>query len=294
MSSSPSPTGAPRPTPAQLAELVHHGIAVQLAPGDAVLASVRVDDATGELDLGLWPIPDGAAHPADPLVGFVAPPDWSALGLVCTGRLRHLDRPGAAPQRVVTTALACRDQPGASVLQVDDAPLQLIEGDATGWVADVLARALGRPTPPATTSPAILIELAWIDQLATGLLARPSRMRSWRWMADRHPLRGGGPVPSPTDLSARTAIEGAARTWRSLREAVADAPLPAARMGPPGGRPTTAAEWFDDGALSRWLCRDFPPPEQLVPDLLAVLPEHLGEALADALVEVEVDLGEAA
>ena len=70
--------------------------------------------------------------------------------------------------------------------------------------------------------------------------------------------------------------------------------MPASQHGPPDGRPTTPREWFDEGTLSRWLTRHAVPAELVLPDLLSVLPPHLGESLLVALVEIDPALGAAA
>lgn len=291
----PSSPSAPRPTPRHLAELVHHGVRPSLeADGGAVVVHVDLDDATGSADLGFWPVPRHAEHPGDALVGFLAPPSWDAIALVCSGRAHHLGDRRQPAERVITTALVMRHGPGASVIDGLGTEPLVLEDAPVGWVADVLARTLGRPTPPPPGSPALMFELTWLDQLAVGILARPTRLRNWRWMADRHPLRGEGPVPSPEELAARTAAEAAHRTWQALLDDIGVVEMPAATDGPPDGVPTTPQEWFDEGTLSRWLLRRMVPPELVLPDLLSVLPSHLGESLVTALVEVDGSLGAAA
>jgi hypothetical protein len=131
-----------------------------------------------------------------------------------------------------------------------------------------------------------VVELTWLDRIAMGLLDR-SRGRSWRWLADRHPLRGSGPVPAPDELAARTAMYSEERTWAGLRLLAVAQDLPAVRCGPPGGTTAPACTWFDDGSLSRWLLSRLPPAEALVPDLLSVLARHVGADLLAALAVVD-------
>ena len=57
-------------------------------------------------------------------------------------------------------------------------------------------------------------------------------------------------------------------------------------LAAPGGSLAPASTWFDDGSLSRWLLSRLPPAEALVPDLVAVLPRHVGADLLIALGEV--------
>ncbi|WP_426572006.1 hypothetical protein [Aquihabitans sp. McL0605] len=268
-----------RPPLAAIAESIHHGTADDPV---ARLVFVRFEPSES-LSLGFWDLPPCGGHPLEPLVGFVAPRSWDALGVVTSGRLHALDAPRSAPRPVVSTVLAHRDGSVASVIDGDAGSLQVIEDPPVGLVPDVLARALGRPTPAPDHAVSAFVDATWLDRLAAGLLARPSHGRAWRWLADRHPLRGGGPVPAPEELAARVAAYAQHRSWADLREQHTETPLPAATLGPPDGTVLAAGAWFDDGSLSRWSMRHLPPPEALVPDLLAVLPADTGAALLTAL-----------
>jgi hypothetical protein len=281
-SSSPLVTEAP--SRGRLAELIHR--ATTDGPV-ARLVSVHQDPVAERFELGFWDLPPGAGHPVDPLVGFVAPQRWCAVGLVTSGRMRHLDRVDQIAQPTLATVLVHRDGTAASVVGAPAGSERMIEDPPVGLVADVLNRVLGRPTPPPEEPTGTMVELTWLDRLAGGLLHPRGRVRSWRWMADRHPLRGGGPVPSPEELAARTAAYSEQRTWADVRFFGAEQELPAARFGPPDGTTALAATWFDDGSLSRWLLSTLPPADALVPDLLAVLPDHVGADLLTALGEVD-------
>jgi hypothetical protein len=281
-SSSPLVTEAP--SLRRIASLVHR------ATSDGPVARVvhvQVDAREETFDLGFWDLPPGPGHPVDPLVGFVAPRRWCAIGLISSGRMRHLDRPDEAPQATLSTVLLHRDGTAASVIGVPGGPEQAMDDPPVGLVPDVLNRVLGRPTPPPDEPTGTMVELTWLDRLASGLLQQRSRVRSWRWLADRHPLRGAGPVPPPEELAARTAAYGQQRSWADVRAFGAAQELPAARCGPPDGTTASAATWFDDGSLSRWLLSALPPAAALVPDLLAVLPDHVGADLLTALGEVD-------
>lgn len=281
--SSPLLPAASPPSLARIASVVHRS---STDGPTARVVSVRLGaDAT--MDLGFWDVPPSSLHPIEPLVGFVAPPEWDAIGLVSTGRLRHLDRPEEAPEPVMSTVLLGRDASAASVIGPPGEDGRPIDSAPFGLVPDVLRRTIGHPTPPPEASTAALVELTWLDRLAAGVLQQRPRVRSWRWLADRHPLRNGGTVPSPDELAARTAAYGQERTWADLRLLGVTDDLPAVRWGPPGGSTAPAATWFDDGSLSRWMLSKLPPAEALVPDLLAVLPTHVGADLLAALEAVD-------
>ncbi len=248
---------------------------------------VQTNPVEETLDLGFWDVPPGPGHPVEPLVGFVAPQTWSAIGLISSGRLRHLDRPSEDPHAVQSTVLLHRDGTAAGIIGAGDGAEVVLEEPPQGLVADVLNRVLGLPTPPPDAPTGAVVELTWLDRIAAGLLHQRGRGRSWRWLADRHPLRGGGPVPSPEELAARTAAYSEERTWAGLRLLAVTQDLPAARCGPPGGTTAPACTWFDDGSLARWLLSRLPPAEALVPDLLSVVPSHVGADLLEALGAVD-------
>lgn len=283
-SSSPPLPNDP-PSLAQLASLIHGST----CPTGrlARVAYVQVDRTRESFDLGFWDIPAGPWHPVEPLVGFLAPHRWEAFGLISSGRLRRLDHGDEPPEATLSTVLLGRDGTAASVIGQPGTEPRVLDERPTGLVPDVLHRVLGLPTPPPDAPTGALVDLSWLDRIASGLLHQRGRGRSWRWLADRHPLRGAGPVPAPDELAARTAAYSEERTWAGLRLLATTPDLPAVRMGPPGGTTAPGCTWFDDGSLSRWLLSQLPPAETLVPDLLSVLPHHVGANLLEALDEVD-------
>lgn len=282
-SSSPLAAAEP-PSVARLAEVVHR------ATGDGPVTRfvhVRIDPAEEAVDLGFWDVPPLPGHPIEALVGFVAPRSWDVVGLVSSGRIRRLDHPDQEPERTVSTVLLHRDGTAASVLGPPGGEPHVLDEAPLGLVPDVLHRVLGQPTPPPDRPTGAMVEATWLDRIAAGVLQPRHRRRSWPWLADRHPLRGGGPVPSPEELAHRTACYSRERTWTQLRAVVAADDLPAARSGPPGGTTAPGCTWFDDGSLSRWLLGQLPPADVLLPDVRSVLPTDVGAALVAALVPAE-------
>lgn len=276
----PPPVAAP--TTRQVAELISE---VASPDADPTVVYVEHHLAQGELCLGLWPLPPGPGHPLAPLVGFRAPGSWEALGVTCTATARHLDQPDDA-SAVRATVLVDRTGGVTSTLIAEGEPLDVGDEPPIGLVVDILARALDLPTPPPEWSTAMLVESTWLDRMASGLLQRPARGRSWRWVADRHPLRGGGPVPEPEELARRTVRHAKVQSWADLRLAATGAELPAATCGPPGGQVLDAYDWFDDGSLCRWSLQGLPPAEAVLADLLGILPGHVGADLSRALTQV--------
>lgn len=294
---SPSSPPATAAALASLTELLHDATAGATGP---LLATVdcRADDVV----LGTWAIPAEVRHPADPLVGFLAPAAWDAVGLVATGRVRPLrpaDRVGSTaadpdvepigPGPVRSTVLAHRDGGVCSVLEMAGRPPEVLERAPEGWVADVLARALGRATPPPAESLAGWAEAAWLHEVATIALAKPGGIRSWGRVARLHPLHPPGAALPGALLAVEAQAIDLQSSWTRMRLLSGIAPTVTVR--PPGGLPTTLADWFDDGSFSRWVVRDLPPAAELLPAVLDALPADVACELLDALVSVSLPPG---
>lgn len=298
---SPSSPPATALALSSLAELLHDATAGAAGP-----LLVTVDCRAHEVAFGTWEVPAEVRHPADPLVGFLAPAAWDAVGLVATGRARPLrptDRTGAGsptgpagrapadhevgpiePGPARSTVLAHRDGRACAVLEVGGRPPEVIDAAPEGWVADVLARALGRPTPPPAEPLAAWVEAAWLHQVAGIALAAPGRIRSWGRVARLHPLHPPGRVLPGALLAVETQAIDLQSSWTRMR--LLSGIAPATTVHPPGGLPTTLADWFDDGSFSRWVLRDLPPAAELLPAVLDALPAEVGCELLDALVSV--------
>lgn len=272
---------APCPVPLErLAEAVHDASAPL---GSSMVVSIDLGDH--DVAFGTWVVPPGLDHPADPLVGFLAPASWDAIGLVCSGRLVPQEGERERP-RVVLTVVADRTGGFTSVLTRDGADREVLHEAPEGWVADVLARTLGRPTPPPTVRLSRLVEAHWLDAVAGLVLHQTGTAPTWPRLARLHPLAGRGPaVPGPV-LAERSEALDLESSWARMRRFSADRSVPSAPPRPPGGRDVPLHRWFDDGSFSRWSQRRLPPPEPLLAAVLAALPAELGAELVDALVSV--------
>lgn len=237
--------------------------------------------------MAVWPLPKDLGHPLLPVVGFCAPERWQATGVVVSGR-QHLSGGPVPAGPVHTTMLRARSGECVSVIGAPDAEPSILHEVPEGFAADVVARTLGLSTPPPGVTTAAFVELTWLDRVAAGLLQRRAAGRSWRWLADRHPLRGAGPVPEPHELAARTAAHGFEETWAGLRQRLADTPLPAADCGPEGGTVEPLGTWFDDGSLCRFVLRPLPAAPELLEAVFERLPGHSADAMRSALVTIGV------
>jgi hypothetical protein len=262
--------------------------------------------------------PDGFAmsfsHEPDGLLGWVAPDDCQAVGVIATGRLRATDTAGdTAP------ALQSEDSPAAALLAAasaaDDSsePARiaiacLVARDgSTGWrmrlpggvetdhppsegrLLDCLRRCFGLPTMPAPASPAVLQASAWLaDVLEAG--RQSGRALTWSEVSRLHPLArlvaGEAGADCSELLPVLTRVAGAAWSWADLRHQVQDFDGLGGLIDP------ELAAWMDDGMFARWVLSALPSPD----DVLAAARPHLVPSAARRLahaIRVITDVPEA-
>jgi hypothetical protein len=218
------------------------------------------DDPDG-LAFGFRVLPDGA-HPLDHLLGFVAPPSWSALGLVCYGWASPPSDTGGRPskhpdrRRVRVVTLLHRNGEERATAALDDG--SVVDEAGVGTVADALRRCLGLPTLPPPVSTAELFAALWLGRVA----AQPSRV-SWAEAARLHPameaLAAGGHRPQPEELVAAGRALHHSLLWGELRLRAA-----AGRRDPGVEVPADLAAWMDDGMFARWVLGGLPPFNSLL------------------------------
>ncbi len=288
---------SPVPTLDHLVELLHHATAAEPTP-----LLLRVAHHGADLAIAVAPVGPDVDHPADPLIGRLAPADWEAVGLATGVRTRpappahpagawagapavgpHPDEPGAESR---LTVLVDRSGRFAAALDRGERDVELLSTTPSGWVADALLRTLGRPTPPPAESIGAWVEATWIDRLAAATLHRPGALRTWGAAARLHPLAPpSGVLPGPL-LGVEVRALEAESSWARLRRLWAGAGLPSAPPGLPDAVPVALADWFDDGSFCRWVLRNLPPPEAVLPAVVDALPESVAAELVDALVTV--------
>lgn len=304
MPSSPRP--ALRPTLDQLVELLHDATVEDVGP-----AFLRVADDGPDVNVAIAPIGPEVDHPADPLIGRRSPADWTAVGLTSAAYSHPLgpetqSHPpnGSGPSGAVAggcggasqsgrpirfTVLADRLGRFAAVLDRGPGNIEHLCTTPSGWVADALLRTLGHPTPEPTDSLSTWVEATWIDRLATATLHRPGAIRTWTAAARLHPLAPQDKVlPGPL-LGVEVQALDVESSWARMRqlwagnESVPLSPYIAGTVAVP------LAEWFDDGSFSRWVLRNLPPAEAVLPAVLDALPASVASELVDALVSIGAD-----
>ena len=227
-------------------------------------------------ELGVLPL-DGA-HPGTVLLGFTAPEECSALGVVTTGwslppgRVDEHDTernrrtgPSAAdrPDRVAvrSTVLVARDCRIAGRLSIDGAD-PVTSPPGSGVMVDLLQRALDCPTAPPAFGTIELFASVWLTRLADQEVADWPAAAGQHWALELLP---GTPDDLP-ELALRLADE---LDWPSLRRAVA-------RHGWDQLCRAEDAAWFDDGSFARWVVGSYPA----ISDLWTAVAEHLSPEIA--------------
>ncbi|MCU1378770.1 MAG: hypothetical protein JWN29_1753 [Acidimicrobiales bacterium] len=237
-----------------------------------------LDDPDG-FDVGVLALE--GQHPGSALLGFTAPEECTALGVVTTGwslpperfaehdtaRNRRAGSPAAeAPDRVAVFSTVVVDRGGdvAGRLSIDGAE-PVTSAPESGVLLDLLLRALGCPTPSPAFGVLELLATVWLAELTS-----PSvRSMEWPEVADRHWGLRLRPDQAADDLVV-AAVEAAAELgWDGLR-------LVVARMGWPGVCTGEEAAWFDAGSFARWVLGSFPP----LPDLADAVTGSLRPSVA--------------
>ena len=236
---------------------------------------VSVEDADEEgFNFGFRVLEPGE-HPLDHLLGFVAPPSWSALGLVCYGWAsppsedgtgRPSEHPDRRRVRVVTLLDRSGDERATATL--DDGTV--VDEPGAGTVSDALRRALGLATLPPPVGSGELFAAMWLTSIASA-----GRRLSWSEAVMLHPamqvLRGGGHRPQAEELVSCGRSLARAMPWGELR-------LRAASGVRDGGVGVSAdlAAWMDDGMFARWVLGGLPPFTPLLRRCTSILaPEVL-------------------
>lgn len=275
-----TPHTAVRPSLAALAETAHS----TAEPGSTSFVSIELGES--DVAVGHWPLPTHLGHPTEALMGSIAPERWSAVGLSAAARQRRIES-GAVSIPVHTTVLVDRQGNSAAVLDDGCGNVQTLCDRPAGVLADTLRRVLGLPTAPPEVPIGYCVENAWLDAIATIVLARPGEVDTWDALVRLHPLAGArGAGCSPVELCNSVQVLQAESSWARML-ALWGRHEGLHHHGPPGTKAIPLAQWFDEGSFARWSLRNLPVAEELLPAVLDALPEHLREQLQEALVNLD-------
>ena len=228
-----------------LAEALTDSLAAGAEP-----ALVHVVDTADGPDVGILAL-DGAS-PAEYLLGTVAPPEWSALGVATCGRAGPLAGPGPSSTAEVVVLVP---RVGEIVGRMRHAGRMIDEPPAYGLTVDCIQRALGLPTAPPQVPAVHVLAMAWLQAVC------------------RDP-------DAALDL-LECGLEWESLGWERLRRLVADGHWPEPTLAPED------AAWYDEGSFSRWVLAGRPT----FPALLADVASQVGFAEARTCAGVLHDMG---
>jgi hypothetical protein len=240
---------------------------------------------TEGFDLGIRTIDDDRSV-VETLAGFVAPPDWLAVGVITEGNARHLEHHTAQRTRVRCVHLVERSGGTASTLRLQGGDVTVMEGnEPQGRIDDVCRRALGLPTAPPAHSSAELWAAMWLsDVLATAAACDPAARLRWPAVAELHPALAMIVQHEPQwrgktaeSLGRLGDVLAEVQSWSVVREACAKGEWPVDDV------PADVAAWLDDGAFSRWVLGGFPPIDQLARAVSATLPPSVARRVRAVL-----------
>jgi hypothetical protein len=241
-------------------------------PFDAPTVGVRIHGPVGE--------PRRIDHHLrlDRLVGYVAPSGCSAVGAVAGGWA--VPTSGArGRERIRTTVLVGRD--GMVAARIRWASGQVVdEPPGSGRLLDCLRRAFALATDPPAVGTDVLFASMWLAALAGG--ARDARApTTWSQAAALHPavcLLAGSDAGPPTRWlpdAARALV--VACPWSEVRRMIRDG------LWRDSDIPVRAAEWMDDGMLSRWLLDGRPSLADQLNEVSAQLPVGIATRVRQTL-----------
>jgi hypothetical protein len=207
------------------------------------------------------------------ILGWKAPPDCAAVGVVATGRmsvdgdgheLPHALRAGAEHE-IRMSCLVTRSGEVASLVELPGGEA-IEETPAEGRVLDCLKRCLGLPTPPPPVGAEHLDLLQWLVAIIEEATRSPQQL-SWRQIARLHPC--GSPPGLGESLPAQS--------WELLRVLTARRLWGAELLDP------DLAQWMDDGMFARWVLASLPAPAELLQRLRPLVAPSAARRLAHSV-----------
>jgi hypothetical protein len=239
--------------------------------------------------------PDGVRFEVSPdpetLMGWVAPDDCVAVGVIATGRLRAVDDisgytatgghgPAVGDGRIEMACLVGRD--GTIGWTVRSPGVATPPGPPTaGRMLDSLRRCFALPTEPPPVDPAHLMATAWLVSILEKNTGSDRNRLTWSEVSRLHPLArvlaGDLPPDCPDLVPGLCRLAASAWTWEDYRviagqdECLADLCEP------------ELAAWMDEGMFARWILSALPAPEELLVAVRPCLVPSAARRLAHAI-----------
>jgi hypothetical protein len=260
-----------------------------LADHDTPSLAVGVAPDDESVDLVIRPL---HRHPADELIGFTAPPRWSAFGIVARGQTQAW--PGAQPAAgsdVPPPGTAVRvahlvDRSGATLTRMADAEgRRLVLGEHTmGLIPDLCRRVLGLATEDPVESPLRYWAARWLADVLD-LLDPSLPGPGWATVAACHPAVAAVSELDP-DLATAAADHlivaadalAVAQPWAELHQRWSQPD-----SGGHGGLSPDEVGWMDPGMLARWCLGLTPDLDELFEAIVALVSDPVARQVEHAL-----------
>ncbi|MFP5328063.1 MAG: hypothetical protein ACLGHT_11355 [Acidimicrobiia bacterium] len=199
-------------------------------------------------------------HPLTELMGFAAPEDWWALGVVCTGWMAPMNgpRPSLHPEavRIVQAIAVTRDGDVVNHTRVEGGEV-IDEPPGEGMVLDALKRCLQLPTAPPQGFSADVFIVLWLQLVEAEARDARANLRKMTWMraARRFPF-----ADSVKNVDLREPAQFAEYALATVRDIDWERLRGWGSRGMLGGLVSPSlARWMDAGMFSRWLTGSLPP-----------------------------------
>jgi hypothetical protein len=299
--SDPTSSTPSDPSPELLDVVVSGLIEATIAGGDGdgfrppTLVNVVVDPGADDgFRIGLL---DPPGDPYETLLGFTAPPEWFAMGMLTAGwtyppdiaeavdftRQRFLPVPPSQhPRRLrIHTAYLCTrrgDAYGRTVVAdgrtIDEAP-------SGGRMVDAFRRALGLATDPPPVGVEELFTLRWLTSIA-GIARLEGRTLDWNEVAGLHDAVALLDL-EPDQIDEAAPALHRAGSWERLRQLAAEG------KGLVPSMTADDAAWMDEGMFARDVLACYPSVAVLLDELSGAVGNRTARRVRERLRSWGID-----
>jgi hypothetical protein len=266
-----------------LAALLLEGLGDRVAAAGHPTWVGVMDDPSGEDAFALRLVEDPQGF-----LGWEAPLECTAVGVVATGRAHVGDAPverpvPLSPGLIPGIRMCCLVTRTADVTWrmtmpdgrcFDDAPRE-------GRLLDCLKRCFALPTPGPPVGAGHLLSVFWLGAIIDEV-GRVDRQLTWREVARLHPAaqmtpRSGWAGAEPGDVSDLVRVAASVWSWEVLRQQAETGSWAKDLVSP------ELAGWMDEGMFARWILGALPAPDELVARVRPRLAPSTARRLAHAV-----------